>query len=48
MDMRKSKIVCTIGPASWSRGMISSLIKKGWMLHGLISRMATMNLTGRS
>lgn len=29
MDMRKSKIVCTIGPASGSRGMISSLIKKG-------------------
>lgn len=29
MDMRKSKIVCTIGPASGSRGMIHSLIKKG-------------------
>ena len=29
MDMRKSKIVCTIGPASGSRGMIHSLIKNG-------------------
>jgi len=29
MDMRKSKIVCTMGPASGSRGMIHSLIKNG-------------------
>lgn len=29
MNTRKSKIVCTIGPASGSRGMIHSLIKKG-------------------
>jgi len=29
MDIRKSKIVCTIGPASGSREMIHSLIKKG-------------------
>lgn len=27
--MRKAKIVCTIGPASNSRGMVSSLIKSG-------------------
>ncbi|MDP3111951.1 MAG: pyruvate kinase, partial [Thermodesulfovibrionales bacterium] len=29
MNIRKSKIVCTIGPASGSREMIHSLIKKG-------------------